>query len=185
MKKVFAVLVGCLLVFSASAQTIKKGQAFLDPTLTNLGFNTGSITPEGSSSSVKATRFGLQAAGGFAVIDNLAIEAGIGFQTMKGDDTPLSLFDVYAGARYYVIPNLFAGADLMLMSGKVGDSSFMSKDSINALNLVVKAGYDFFVSEHFAFEPSVSYLFSLTAKTSDTNFKIGAFSVNIGFLYLF
>ena len=198
MKKLFAILACCLLVVSASAAgkttTVKKssskssalitkGQWFFAPSLTNVGLNSISIKPEGASSSTNVTRFGLQGTGGYGLQENLAIEAGAGFESLNVDGSASSVFDIFAGARYYFYNNFFANADLLLAYGETGESSYEGK--FNSFGLNIGAGYDFMISNNFAFEPSISYTFSLAAQFEEAKFNLGLFSVNLGFVYFF
>lgn len=198
MKKLFVILIGCLLVVSASAAgktssakkssskssaLVTKGEWFIAPSLTNVGLNSISIKPADASTSTSITRFGLQATGGYGLMDNLAAEAGVGFQSLSFSGSSSSVFDIFAGARYYFFKNFFANADLLLALGKSGDSDYSG--NFNAFGLNVGAGYDFMIGNSFAFEPSISYTFSLSAKLDEAKFNLGLFSINLGFVYFF
>lgn len=186
MKKLISILVCSLLVIGASAQTMKKGSKFISPSLTNLGFNSLSIKFDGGPSQ-SYSRFGFQATGGYAIKNDLAIEGGIGFQSLNIDSSPLSEFNIFAGARYYFQKGLYANADLVFLSGK-GDGSaggYGTDTNLKATCMQIGAGYDFFLSKKFAIEPSLSYLFSLSAEVEKQDFTLGVFSINLGFIYIF
>lgn len=143
MKKIVAILLGCMLVASAYAATpakkstkssakkttktvkkaskqevdIKKGTYFVNANLTNIGFNALKIGPSGAKSSV--TRFGFQGNGGYAIEDNLAITGGIGFQYAKLEGTKIMAIDLTAGVRYYFVPKWFCAANLGFAHMKV------------------------------------------------------------------
>lgn len=185
MKKLFAILVGCLLVTVASAQTVSKGKILLSPTLTNMSFNGVTVSHEGAKQNF--SRFGLQASGGYAIMDDLAVMAGLGLQTGKYDDSGATALDVYVGARYYVIPNVYAGAKLVLGTASIkNDVSSKADDAIkaNTLGVELNAGYSFFITDRFAFEPSISYLLGLNTKVQEMNIGLSMFSVNFGFLFV-
>lgn len=137
MKKIVAILLGCMLVASAYAAapakkstkssakkttktvkkkssanevTLKKGTYFVNANLTNIGFNAMKIGPSGGKSSV--TRFGFQGNGGYAIEDNLALTGGAGFQYAKLEDTKIMLLDLNAGVRYFFAPNWFCSGNL-------------------------------------------------------------------------
>lgn len=163
------------MITSMSAQTLPKGTILVNPTLTNLSFNSVSVGIEDENFS--ASRFGLQATGGYAIKDDLAIIGGLGFQSAKQDDTDGSLFDFFVGARYYVIPNVFAGAKLVY--GKIDANG----NSGTTFGLEVDAGYSYFLSKKFAVEPSISYYYGLSNKVEDTSIDLSMFSINVGFVY--
>ena len=181
MKKLLLIVAALLCVSAASAQTIKKGTIVLSPSMTNVGVNTFSYGPKEATSSEKATRFGFQATGGYALINDLVLTATAGYNSLKaGDgDSSLSVFDIAAGARYYFVPNLFAGASVMYVGGSLGGDT-----KISSVNLDVQAGYDIFVSNNIAFEPSISYDFGLSSKLGDMPCKFGGLNINLGVLFL-
>jgi len=175
MKKLFMILAGCLMITSLSAQTISEGTKFVSSTLTNLSFNSVSIGVGDENTS--ASRFGLQAAGGYAIKDDLAIVAGLAFQSAKEDDTSGNVFGFFVGARYYVVPNVFAGAKLAFANLKYEDAKG------NTMGVELNGGYTYFLSDRFAIEPSISYYYGLSNKFEDTDIDLSMFSLNIGFVY--
>lgn len=186
MKRLFLLIfAGCLLAAAASAQTLPAGSFFVSPTLTNLSFNAVTVSVEGQKESF--SRYGLQATGGYAIIDDLAIVGGVGFQGGSYDGSGITALNLFAGARYYVIPSLYAGANLTLgtasVNNKVSDE-FDSNLKANTLGVELNAGYSYFLSSKVAIEPSISYMLGLSTKVQDTAINLSMFSLNIGFLIL-
>ena len=167
MKRLFLALAGCLIAMAASAQTLKEGTVFVNPSLTNLGFNSFSVKVSGETTS--ASRIGLQARGGYALMDDLAIMAGLGYQSSSAEGSAVSFFNIAAGARkYFLVPGLYGGANLVYgtLNSKSKSTSYYDDDDYyggsssstngNTLGIEVNAGYSYFLSKHFAVEPSVS-----------------------------
>lgn len=193
MKRLFLALAGCLIAMAASAQTLKEGTVFVNPSLTNLGFNSFSVKMSGETTS--ASRIGLQARGGYALMDDLAIMAGLGYQSSSAEGSAVSFFNIAAGARKYFMPGLYGGANLVYgtLNSKSKSTSYYDDDDYyggsssptngNTLGIEVNAGYSYFLSKHFAVEPSVSYMYGLSTKVSGQKIGLSVFSVNIGFIY--
>lgn len=194
MKRLFLILfAGCLLATAASAQTLPMGSIFVNPTLTNFSFNGITVSSEGQKESF--SRFGLQATGGYAIMDDLAIVAGVGLQTGKYDKSGVTALNLFAGARYYVIPNVYVGANLALANASIKNNSTKSLDDddfdidvssikANSLSAELNAGYTYFLTSKVAVEPSLSYTLGLSTKVQDQAINLSMFSLNIGFLFL-
>lgn len=196
MKKLFLILLaGCLMSAAASAQTLPAGTKFFNPSLTNLSFNAITIGVDDEKGSTN--RLGLQAMGGYAIMDDLAIVAGVGFQSAKYEDTGISALNLFAGARYYLpmAPGFYAGANLALGSATVktdlgkslDDDDFdIDLDSIkaNTIGVELNVGYSYFLSSKVAVEPAISYTYGLSTKVSDQDVKLSMFTLNIGFMIL-
>lgn len=193
MKRLSLALAGCLIAMVASAQTLKEGTVFVNPSLTNLGFN--SISVKASDETSSTSRFGLQARAGYALMDDLAIMAGLGYQSASMEGSTLGFFNIAAGARKYFMPGLYGGANLVYgtLNSKSKSTSYYDDDDYyggsssstngNTLGIEVNAGYSYFLSKHFAVEPSVSYMYGLSTKVSGQKIGLSVFSVNIGFIY--
>ena len=194
MKRLFLALAGCLIAMAASAQTLKEGTVFVNPSLTNLGFNSFSVKVSGETTS--ASRIGLQARGGYALMDDLAIMAGLGYQSVSAEGTSVGFFNIAAGARkYFLVPGLYGGANLVYgtLNSKSKSTSYYDDDDYyggsssstngNTLGIEVNAGYSYFLSKHFAVEPSVSYMYGLSTKVSGQKIGLSVFTANIGFIY--
>lgn len=188
MKRLFFILAAALLVTAASAQTLPKGRFFINPSLTNISFNTVTISVDGDKAGMN--RFGLQASGGYAVIDNLGIVAGLGYQSASYQGSGLGAFNVFVGARYYIVQGFYAGANFAFgnLSTRNNDvkTSEVPKGSNNGTTLGIEAnaGYSFFISDRFAIEPSLSFYYGLSNKMAGSAFNLNMFSVNFGFIYL-
>lgn len=188
MKRLFFILAAALLVTAASAQTLPKGRFFINPSLTNISFNTVTISVNGDKAGMN--RFGLQASGGYAVIDNLGIVAGLGYQSASYEGSGLGAFNVFVGARYYIVQGFYAGANFAFgnLSTRNNDvtTSEVPKGSNNGTTLGIEAnaGYSFFISDRFAIEPSLSFYYGLSNKMAGSAFNLNMFSVNLGFIYL-
>ena len=182
MKRLFLLLfAGCLLATAASAQTLPAGTIFINPSLTNLSFNSITVSYEGEKESF--SRFGLQAMGGYAIMDDFAIIAGLGVQGGKYEDNGITALNVFAGARYYlpVAPGFYAGLNLALGNASVNtDDDFKA----NSISLEANVGYDFFLTKRIAFEPAISYTYGLSTKVQDMSINLSMFTLNFGFLFL-
>lgn len=196
MKRLFlTLLAGCLLAAAASAQVLPAGTKFINPSLTNLSFNAITVSNDGDKESF--SRFGLQAMGGYAIMDDLAVVAGLGFQSGKYESSGVSMLNLFAGARYYlpVAPGFYAGANLALATATVKSdlgSSFDDEDididfdsiKANSLGVELNVGYSYFLSSKVAIEPALSYTLGLSTKVEDTSLNLSMFTLNIGFLFL-
>lgn len=119
-------------------------------------------------------RFNLNANAGYFVINNLAIEAGVGFNYEKEEDADdgesALVFEV--GARYYLPFKLFFGASFDIMAlDYYGNSS--SGTGVN-----MKVGYAWFIKDNIAFEPAIGYRQGLSSKDEGT--KYDKLSVQFG-----
>jgi len=192
MKRILLALTGCLFALAASAQTIHEGSIFINPALTNLGYNSISLKVDGEKNSI--SRLGLQANGGYAIQDDLAIMGGIGLQNASLEDSAITLFNITAGARKYFIPGFFGGANLVLgtlsMNNKMNaaddDDAVIQggKSKGHTFGVELNAGYTYYLSKHFAVEPSVSFMYGLSTKIEDEKVNLSVFTLNIGFVYL-
>jgi len=193
MKRLIFIFAGCLLAAAASAQTLPQGTILVNPTLTNLSFNAITISNEGQKESF--SRFGLQATGGYAIMDDIAVLAGVGLQSGVYDDSSISVINLSAGARYYVIPNVYVGANALIGSASIKNNVSTSLDDdnlgidtasikANTFSVELNAGYTYFLTNRFAVEPSLSYTLGLSTKIQDIPVNLSMFSLNLGFLFL-
>lgn len=189
MKRLFFILAAALLVTAASAQTLPKGKFFINPSLTNISFN--SVTISAGDGKTGMNRFGLQATGGYAIIDNLGLVAGLGYQSASYEGSGLGAFNVFVGARYYIVQGFYAGANFAFgnlsanNNEKTGTGSIASgSNNGTTLGVEANAGYSFFISDRFAIEPSLSFYYGISNKMADQKFNLNMFSVNFGFIYL-
>lgn len=190
MKKFIVILLGCLMILPASAQSIKGGQFYIDPGFTSLGFNSTNVSIDGAEDPTNSTRSGFSLGAGIGLFENFAIEVGFAVQNLTDteDDVALKLSGAYAGVRFYLLKGLFVSGAAMTATGKLNDGTGTTSDYGNELDALLfkgKAGYDIFLNKHFAIEPNVSYLRSISASLADTDIDFDNFSLNISFLYKF
>jgi len=195
MKRLFLALTGCLFAIAASAQTLHEGSIFINPALTNLGYNSFNVKIEGEKTS--SSQLGLQATGGYVLQDDFAIMAGIGYQNVSHEDSGMGLFNISAGARKYFIPGVYAGANLVLGTLSIKNNeknireddddeeeySTGGSDKGHTFGIELNAGYTYYLSKNFAVEPSVSFYYGLSSEVMDHKVDISIFSINIGFIY--
>lgn len=103
--------------------------------------------------------------GGYFVMDDLAIKAGLGYSDFDGT----SLFSYKLGAKYYVIGKIPFQID-------VNGASI--QDSVeNPLWLGLQGGYAFFLGKNVSIEPGLRYSHSLNEDFTDESL----FEIRIGF----
>lgn len=206
MKKFLFTLLVVLLSCNGFSQAIKKGEVMMNPSLNNVGLNVLSF--KSGSHKQNVFRMGLQNAVGYAVIDNLVVSGGVGFQAFALDGLSGGGFDLAGGVRYYFYDKLFGYTNLGFAWGKMKergdglsldfeddddeedwgddeDFSLGTMGKFHSLDLQIGLGYDFFIGKRFAFEPSISYNIGLTTKVADNKVNMGLFSINLGFVYVF
>lgn len=206
MKKALVLLLTCLMAVNVSAQSsgtkkssskaksaasskkkapeasLAKGTIFFNTNATNISFNSISFGAKDGSGSSSLTRFGLQATGGYGIIDNLAIVGGLGFQFGKMDETSVTAFTLNAGARYYIVKGLYASGMFVLGTVNAGGGQRAGKGHTLGLDLGV--GYSYFLTPRIAVEPNLSYSIGLSNKMDDMDYKLNALTLNIGFTIL-
>ncbi|MGB1308791.1 MAG: autotransporter outer membrane beta-barrel domain-containing protein [Oceanihabitans sp.] len=111
--------------------------------------------------------FGLE--GGYFVMDNLAVKAGLGYGGADNGVSDTNTFSYKVGAKYYVIGMIPVGIDYTGSStkGASQDPSYLG----------VQAGYAWFLGQNVSIEPGLRYNHSLNDKFTED----GLFEVNIGF----
>lgn len=113
--------------------------------------------------------------GGYFIMDNLALKAGLGYGGDSFSDT--SSFSYRIGAKYYALGMIPVSLDLTGASGD-GAENFAGE---TPMWLGVGAGYAWFLSDNIAIEPGLRYNHSLNEDFSDE----GVFQLNIGFTLFF
>ncbi len=103
--------------------------------------------------------------GGYFVMDDLAVKAGLGYTDYDGT----SIFSYKVGAKYYVTGKIPFQVD-------VNGSSIKDFDE-NPLWLGIQGGYAIFLGENVSIEPGLRYSLSLNDKVTDESL----FEVRIGF----
>lgn len=105
--------------------------------------------------------------GGYFVMDNLAIKAGLGYGGNSADDS--NIFSYRLGAKYYIMDVIPVTADLTGASIKDAEE--------NPMWLGLGAGYAWFVADNIAIEPGLRYNLTMNEDFTDEN----VFQLNIGF----
>lgn len=105
--------------------------------------------------------------GGYFIMDDLALKAGIGFGGDSASDS--NTLSYRLGGKYYV--NSMIPVSLDLTGASVKDATE------NPLWLGIGAGYAWFVGNNVSIEPGVRYNHSLNEDFTDK----GVFQVNVGF----
>ena len=162
MKKLF--LVGALALFGAmNAQAEKSSTGATAKGKWVVEANTGSWTTMGNTSfgltSVDGnTAWNVGAEGGYFVMDNLAIKAGLGYGDQGSGD---GIFSYKLGAQYYINNVIPVGVDF---TGASADG-----ESVNFVGL--EGGYAWFVAPNIAVTPKVRYNLSLDEQKADNAFQ--------------
>ncbi len=126
------------------------------------------------SSSDGNTTFNLGLDGGYFIMDDLALKAGIGFGSIKPDGgDAISTTSYRIGAKYYVNSMIPITVDLTGASLKDRDE--------NPLWLGLGAGYAWFISDNVSIEPGLRYNLSMNEDFTDE----GVLQVNVGFALYF
>ena len=138
----------------------------------NTGFGAGHQAGTGIyfESSDGYTDFNLGLEGGYFIMDNLAIKAGLGFGSLKldGADEARSTFSYKIGAKYYVSGMIPVQVDFNGSSVKDVDD--------NPSFVGLQAGYAIFLGSNVSIEPGLRYDMTLDDEIADS-----VFQVNIGF----
>ena len=131
--------------------------------------NTGSWTTGNTAFSLTSvdgnTMWSVGAEGGYFVVDNLAIKAGLGYQDYGNDS---SAFAYKIGAKYYIANQFPVGLDYTGVSYKDVDE--------NPSYVGVEGGYAWFITPKVSIEPKLRYNVSM-----NSDFYDDALQVLIGF----
>jgi hypothetical protein len=161
MRKLFIGL--CLLIVSVAANAqFERGKVIINTSLTGLDL---------SYSDSEKGHFGLNAMGGYFILDNFALTGSVGMDLAD----KVNSYHFGVGGRYYLEDNgLYFG-------GMVQDTSYSYKDAgnDNSFSLMGEAGYAFFLSRTVTIEPSVYYNLSLS------NGDYSKFGLKLGFSFYF
>ena len=106
--------------------------------------------------------------GGYFIMDDLAIKAGLGYGG-GSEDFVASVLSYRLGAKYYVNSQFPIGIDVTGASIEDADQ--------NPLWLGLQGGYAWFVADNVAIEPGLRYNLSLNEDFTDE----GVLQFNIGF----
>ena len=126
---------------------------------TNFGFATQGET----------TKFSLGLDGGYFIMDNLALKAGLGYSSLKvGDADAYTAITYRLGAKYYAMSKIPVTLDV------TGASTEADEDP---MWLGIGAGYAFFLGDNVSIEPGLRYNMSLNSDYSED----AVIQFNIGF----
>lgn len=138
MKKITMFIIALVVSLSANAQ-FEKGKIYLGASLTGLDM---------SYSGLDKFHFGLEAQGGYLIMDNVMLKASAAVDYTGRDDAPTD-FTIGAGGRYYIIQNgLYLGVNVKLLH---------ANHNYNDIMPGIEVGYAFFVSRTVTIEPSLYY----------------------------
>lgn len=153
-KKLCLVVMAMMLAVAAHAQ-FEKDKKYVGASLS--GFN---ISYSGS----EKTNFGLQAKGGYMIMDNVMLTGAVGYNKME--DVP-SVVNLAVGGRYYIEQNgIYLGASL-------GYTHF--NETCDDFQPSIQIGYAFFLSRTVTIEPEIYYNQSFKSHKdySKVGFRIG------------
>ena len=135
-KKLYLVVMAMMLAMAAHAQ-FEKDKIYVGASMSGLG-----ISYNGS----EKTNFGLDAKGGYMIMDNVMLTGSLGYHKME--DVP-SVVSLGVGGRYYIEQNgIYLGAYL--------NYSHMY-ESCDDFQPSVQIGYAFFLSRTVTIEPEIYY----------------------------
>ena len=171
MKKLFLAAVAVLGFSFANAQDDNSSDALSKGSFV-IEVDTGSWTTGSTAFSLASvdgeTAWSVGAEGGYFVMDNLAVKAGLGYSDSGNNSDGVFAYKV--GAKYYVIGQIPVGVDF----------TGVSSDGDNANWVGVQGGYAWFVAPNVSIEPTVRYNISLDENKADN-----AFQGLIGFAFHF
>ena len=161
MNKLLLLVVCVLTTIGAKAQ-FDEGKWFVNTSLTGLDL---------SYSSGQKGHFGLDAGGGYFLMDNFAVIGELG-----GDwSSPVDKYKLAGKARYY-----FDNIGIYLSGGlKLASVQYKHADKVNDFAVLLEAGYAYFLSKTVTIEPAVYW--DLSVKDSDNS----RFGLKIGFGFYF
>lgn len=155
-------IIALAMSITANAQ-FEQGKIYVGASLTGLDL---------SYSGLDKLHLGLEAQGGYFVMDNILLKANAAFEYSGRENAPTD-FIVGVGGRYYILQNgLYFGANAKLLHANHNHNDIMPG---------IEVGYAFFVNRKVTIEPSIYYDQSFQ-KHSDYS-KFGA-RLGIG-VYLF
>ena len=162
MKKIAMFIIALAMSITANAQ-FEQGKIYVGASLTGLDL---------IYSGLDKLHLGLEAQGGYFVMDNILLKANAAFEYSGRENAPTD-FIVGVGGRYYILQNgLYFGANAKLLHANHNHNDIMPG---------IEVGYAFFVNRTVTIEPSIYYDQSFQ-KHSDYS-KFGA-RLGIG-VYLF
>ncbi|MFQ6602350.1 hypothetical protein [Flavobacterium sp. C3NV] len=169
MKKIILAAIAVMTVGFASAQEQTKKGKYLIEGNTSFGATGTGNTGFALSSEDGTTSWNIGAEGGYFVMDNLAVKAGLGYGD-TGADYGGSMFSYKVGAKYYVINKI--PFELSYTGASVKDADE------NPSYLGIQGGYAWFIGNNISIEPGLRYNLTL-----NDNYGTGkdVLQFNIGF----
>ena len=146
----------------------------------NTGNSTGVVSTMISSTNFgftkqdNSTRFSYGLDGGYCIMDNLALKAGLGYYSSKINFSDSSVFKYSAisyrlGAKYYVMSKIPVTLDITVAS---------TEEDELPMWLGIGAGYAFFLGDNVSIEPGLRYNMNLNSAIEDLPAVI---QFNVGF----
>jgi len=161
---------GLTFVNAQNVEQTEKGKWLIEA---NTNFGSAHTANTGiqftSFSDDAGSRFNVGLEGGYFIIDNLALKAGLGYGSFKvnSDADAVDLFSYKIGAKYYIIGEIPFQIDYSGVSSDAQeDPSFLG----------IQGGYAIFLGDNVSIEPGLRYNLSL-----NDDFFADAFQINIGF----
>ena len=131
-------IIALAMSITANAQ-FEQGKVYIGASLTGVDL---------SYSGSEKFHLGVEATGGYFIMDNIMLKASAGVNYSGKDDAPTD-FTLGLGGRYYILQNgLFLGANAKLIH---------SNHNYNDIMPEVEVGYAFFLSRTVTIEPSIYY----------------------------
>ena len=175
MKKLLFLIAVLTAGITAKAQDgIEKGKILVEANTSNAMIGTTSFS---FASQDDITEYSLGLDGGYFIMDNLALKAGLGFQNFDQGDESFSSFSYRIGAKYYIANQFPVTLDLTGASGDGAENAIGE----TPLWLGIGGGYAWFITENISIEPGLRYNYSLNEDFTDE----GILQFNIGFALFF
>lgn len=156
-KKITMLMFAIMMALTANAQ-FEQGKKYISASFSGLelGYNgTSDFT------------VGLQAKGGYLIMDNVMLLGTLGYNHIGGDDITPDRFSVGAHGRYYIIQNgIYLDAGVTYKHGN---------HNYNDLMPAVEIGYAFFINRTCTIEPAIFYEQSIKdhSKYSNVGLRLG------------
>ncbi|MFH7018164.1 hypothetical protein [Flavobacterium sp. FlaQc-47] len=167
MKKIILAAIAVMTVSFANAQEQTKKGKYLIEGNTSFGPTGTGNTGFALSSEDGTTSWNIGAEGGYFVMDNLAVKAGLGYGD-NGLDYASSIFSYKVGAKYYVINKI--PVELSYTGASIKDAKE------NPSYLGIQGGYAWFIGKNVSVEPGLRYNITL-----NEDYGKDVLQFNIGF----
>ncbi|WP_417360111.1 hypothetical protein [Galbibacter sp.] len=152
---------------STSNPALSEGSWLVEAN-TNFGRAHRSNTGFSLNTSDDYTEWNVGFEGGYFIIDDLALKAGLGYGDADGAD---GRFSYKLGAKYYIESQFPVQIDL----------NGVSSDNFSPLFVGLQGGYAWFVADNVALEPGVRY----DVDINDDADNLGGLGLSVGFAIYF